>query len=321
MKVAVIGGAGFLGSHMVRALLAAGHEPVVVDNLSVGQKKWIPEGVQFIEYDITKAATRGVELVRLFEKCQWVMNYAAMPFVPDSYKWPCSVIASNFTGAVNCMIAAEAAGVDRFLQISSAEVYGNQEGGTSLDENSSLYPLSTYGLSKVAIDRYARISYYERDLPIITLRQFNCIGERETHPYVLPEILTQLSRSTNLKLGTNSNRDFMYAGDAVRMALELIEKGEPGQAYNLGSERSISIYSLAILAGEVVSKPDVEITYESARKRKLDLMHLKSNNAKIYSVIDSRPTVTLEEAIYKTWQYFVSNESKWDFKEVDYAAL
>jgi nucleoside-diphosphate-sugar epimerase len=173
--------------------------------------------------------------------------------------------------------------------------------------------------SKAAIDALVQVRWREAQTPVIALRQFNCIGERETHPYVVPEIVSQLneegmgkqrSRAT-VRLGNNSFRDFLYAGDAVRMAVELLEKGEFGQVYNLGSEEGIKIYDLAKRIGSLMGFRDVDVATDPARVRPWEIWHLQSDNSKIYSVIDARPTVPLEEALRRTIAYFQENGRKW----------
>ena len=146
------------------------------------------------------------------------------------------------------------------------------------------------------------------------MRQFNCVGERETHEYVIPEIIYQLHRNgLSIQLGNNSFRDFQYAGDAVAMAVELLEKGEFGEVYNMGSEEGVKIYDLAKLIGEVMGLGDVEIKVDEARVRPWEIWHLQSDNSKLYEIINTRPTVSLREGLQKTVDYFYKNDCIWDF--------
>ena len=144
------------------------------------------------------------------------------------------------------------------------------------------------------------------------MRQFKCIGERETHEYVVPVIIDQLSKGSEVKLGNNSYRDFQYAGDAVRMATELLEKGQFGEVYNMGSELGIQIYELAKLLGKLMNREAV-VTPDETRMRPWEIWHLQSDNTKLYSVIESRPKVTLLDALFRTVDYYRSNGNKWDY--------
>ena len=145
------------------------------------------------------------------------------------------------------------------------------------------------------------------------MRQFNCVGERESHPYVIPEIIYQMDQSNKIKLGNNSFRDFQYSGDAVRMAVELLEKGEFGEVYNMGSEGGIQIYDLARLIGKLMGHESVEIETDQSRVRPWEIWHLQSDNTKLYSVIGQKTPTPLEEALQKTIDYYVKNGRKWDW--------
>jgi nucleoside-diphosphate-sugar epimerase len=154
---------------------------------------------------------------------------------------------------------------------------------------------------------------------VIALRQFNCIGERETHPYVVPEIINQLAEQradyvAEVDLGNNSFRDFLYAGDAVAMAVELLEKGNFGEVYNMGSEYGIKIYELAKNIGRLMGFEKVEIVEDPARIRPWEIWWLCSCNEKIYSIISARPTISLEESLKRTIQWYTKQGMKWPWE-------
>ena len=209
------------------------------------------------------------------------------------------------------MIACEKANIDGLLQVSSAEIYGNMTG--KIKETDPVEPHSTYGVSKLAADGLVQVRWKEAKTKAIAMRQFNCVGERETHEYVIPEIISQLATSNKVKLGNNSFRDFQYAGDAVKMAVDLLENGEWGEVYNMGSEDGIKIYDLARKIGGLMGHNDIEIETDEDRIRPWEIWHLQSDNTKLYSVIESRPAVNLDEALKRTIDYFNKNENKWDW--------
>lgn len=349
-KCAVVGGAGFLGSHLVDFLIESRNcKVLVIDNLVAGRREFIHKDAHFVHHDITQSEEH---LQYLFEyhfsesdhpregPIDYVFNYAAYPYVPDSYARPLHVCNVNFFGAMKVINAAHAAGCKGILQVSSAELYGNDPAKTgALEKIPEWYPVnphSSYGASKAAIDGYCQVRWYEAKVPVIALRQFNCLGSRETHKYVVPEIIGQLAAQTVnfvwciddgcvskvtdkaqkgitpiVRLGNDSARDFMYAGDAVRMGVELLEKGNFGDVYNLGSESSIKIYDLAKLIGELMGFAEVRVEEDPARKRAWEIWHLASCNDKIYSTIESRPTVDLREALRRTIAYYEANGRKW----------
>jgi len=295
-NIAVIGGAGFLGSHLVDRLVEE-NNVLVLDNLITGRKDFIHPKAEFLWCDITHSES---SLRTIFEKYKidYVFNYAAEPYIPVSFQRPLHVFDINARGALMVMNAAQDAGVKRILQVSSAEIYGDATG--KINEQHPARSHSTYGASKLAIDNIVQARWREAKTPCIALRQFNAVGERDIlHPYIIPEIINQCLEGETIRLGNNSTRDFIYAGDAVAMAAELIEKGDCGEVYNLGSEEVIKMYDLAHMIGLLMGKK-VSVINEKARERPWEIWHLQSDNTKIYSTIQGRPKVSLAEALRRT---------------------
>lgn len=304
-KVAVIGGAGFLGSHLVNHLIDDRNcEVLVLDNLIAGKKEFIHPKANFVWCDITHSEA---ELRKIFEtyKIEYVFNYAAEPYIPVSFARPIHVFDINARAALMVMNAAQDAGVKGVLQVSSAEIYGSVDG--KIKETDNATPHSTYGAAKLAIDTLVQARWREAETPAIAMRQFNCYGERETHEYVIPVIIEQLSKSPHLSLGNNSSRDFQYAGDAVKMAVELLEKGQFGEVYNMGSQETTKIYELATIIGSLMGHKEIYIHIDPARVRPWEIWHLQSDNTKLYSVIETRPTVSFEEGLKRTINDYQKN--------------
>ena len=311
-NVCVVGGAGFLGSHLVNHLVRDRQcNVLVIDNLVTGKRNFVHPKATFEHYDITGSETHLRKLF-LHHEVEYVFNYAAEPYIPVSFERPIHVFNTNAFGAIKVINAASEAGCKGILQVSSAEIYGDQEG--AITEDSLVTPHSSYGASKAAIDFLVQARWREARTPVIALRQFNCLGERETHPYVVPEIISQLHKGSNIQLGNDSTRDFQYAGEAVAMATELLEEGEFGEVYNMGSQESISIYDLARTIASVMEVSNVSITHDSSRIRPWEIWHLQSDNTKLFSTIKLRPTVLLREAIEKTVNYFYRNKCVWGWE-------
>ncbi len=326
-NVAVVGGAGFLGSHLVDHLAKdRGCRVTVIDNLVTGRREFVHPDARFDHADITISESY---LYRLFKanKTDYVFNYAAEPYIPVSFERPKHVVDTNLTGAVNVINAAHEAGCEGILQVSSAEIYGDfvphhslVKQGNRIDEGVPVRPHSTYGASKAAVDFYVQCRWKEAQVPCIALRQFNCLGERETHPYVVPEVISQLCRGdgTRVYLGNNSFRDFLYAGDAVAVAAELMERGTFGEVYNLGSESGVHVYDLAEMVGKVMRLGRVLVMKEQSRVRPWEIWHLQSDNAKVREAVtrnglptrlDSLTPLTL--ALERTVEYFRDAGYKW----------
>lgn len=301
-NVCVIGGAGFLGSHLVDYLIEEENEVLVLDNLIAGRKDFVNPKAKFEWCDITHSE---MQLINIFRKCKidFVFNYAAEPYVPSSYDRPLHTLDINTRGALMVMNAAKETDVKGVLQITSAEIYGDLDGG--IREEDKVTPHSTYGATKACTDFLVQVRWREAASKTIALRQFNCLGERDIlHPYIIPEVIEQALKSDFVYLGNNTFRDFLYAGDQVRCAVELLEKGKFGEVYNLGSQEGIKIYDLAIMIGIFMGK-DLIIEEDEKRKRPWDIDHLLSDNSKIYSAIDCRPQVSFEEALRRTINSYI----------------
>lgn len=281
-----------------------------MDNLITGQKRFVHPQAEFIWCDITHSEE---QLTKIFtsHNIQYVFNYAAEPYIPVSFERPVHVFDINARGALLVMNAAQNAGVKGILQVSSAEIYGDAP-NHPIGEDHPPRPHSTYGASKLAIDALVQARWREAKTPAIAMRQFNCVGERETHEYIVPIIIEQVAHDTTVFLGNNSFRDFQYAGDAVCMAVELLEKGNFGEVYNMGSQEGIKMYDLATKIGKLMGK-DVTVVPDPARMRPWEIWHLQSDNKKLYETIKTRPQIPLEEALKRTISWYYSNGHKWDF--------
>ncbi len=317
--VAVVGGAGFLGSHLVEHLIVdRGCEVLVLDNLVTGRLEFLHPKAHFVHCDITGSERR---LFQLFQRCDYVFNYAAEPYIPVSFARPLHVFNTNAVGALQVINAAQEAGVTGILQVSSAEIYGEgRQDSKPLSEDTPTTPHSSYGAAKAAIDAMVQVRWKEAHTPCIALRQFNCVGERETHPYIVPEIISQLSQHTTntapvVRLGNNSYRDFLYAGDAVKLAVLLLERGSFGEVYNLGSETGIKMYDLAMLIGELMGFRNYRVEKDEERVRPWEIWHLQSDNSKLCKAFGTLgspiPMVPLRTALQKTIAWFEKNGRKW----------
>lgn len=316
----VVGGCGFLGSHLVKHLIEdRGCNVLVIDNLISGKKEFLHKDAEFVWADITGSEYQLYKLLKS-HKTRFVMNMAAEPYIPISFERPLHVFDINAMGALKVINSAQDAGCEGILTMSSGEIYG--EGGRSpgekIRETDQVFPHSTYGSAKAAIDNLIQVRWKEAKTPCIALRQFNCIGENDhVHPYICPELIRQIHNASGLdvevKLGNNSFRDFLYAGDAMKMATELLEKGQFGEVYNSGSQTGITMYELAKLIGEIMGKR-VSVVQDPTRVRPWEIWELLASCEKLYSIIDYRPQVSLQEALRIMVVDFHSNGSKWGWE-------
>jgi nucleoside-diphosphate-sugar epimerase len=187
-----------------------------------------------------------------------------------------------------------------------------------MDEKHPTLPLSTYAVSKLAADRLCFVFHHEHGIPVIILRPFNTYGPRETQPYVIPEIISQLARGKVVKLGNiKARRDFTYVEDVARGAVDLMESDIPdGEVVNLGSNKAYSVEELAHLVGELMGYDKIEIEIESTRLRPLDVGLLQCDYRKAKKYIDWEPKVDIREGLKRTIEWYMKNGRQWLYERL-----
>ena len=307
MRVLVTGGAGFIGSEVVHQLCREGHQVIVLDNESSGRKEYISStSARFVAGDICDDRLS----LRLLRRVDSVINLAAYPFIPDCYDSPEEFFRVNAMGSVqlmwNCVVTKEIA---RFVQISSSEVYGTSLcGEQAMDETHPTLPHSTYAASKLAADRAAHTMHKEHGLPAVILRPFNSYGPRVTQPYIVPEVISQLSVSDQVSLGnTTASRDFTFVSDTANAILRALTVEEAiGHTINIGSGKDISIGELVQLIAKIMGKK-CTIRHDSSRLRPNDVVKLKCCYDKAKRILAWDPTVPLEAGLTETVSWMQQN--------------
>ena len=314
-RVFVTGGAGFIGSTLVRELLKEKADVIVYDNFISGDVRNLKEVANDIE--IIQGDIRDPNLSKLLEKKEidFLFNLAALPYIQDCYNKPLEFFDVDAKGAMNVILAAKKADVKKIIQYSTSEVYGTAK-YVPIDENHPTLPLSTYAVSKLAADRICYTLSFEQEIPVVILRQFNTYGPRETQPYVIPEIMTQLSTSHKIKLGNiKARRDFVHVSDAARAAIMLMKaKQGIGDVFNCGSGNDYSIELLAKTIGDIFDKK-IEIVIDENRLRPLDVELLRANYFKLYKLTEWTPKINLEEGLNDLVEWFHDNNKKWLWEE------
>ena len=304
MKIVVTGGAGFIGSHVVEAYLAAGHQVTVVDNLHSGKRANVHPAARLVEMDITDPA-----LIDLFqaERPQVVNHHAANPSVSLSVREPVFDAVQNILGTIHVLEAARRAGVSKFIYISSGgAMYGNPE-YLPADEDHPSNPVSPYALSKHTGERYVRLYGQEHGLPWTSLRYANVYGPRQD-PLGEAGVISIFCQ--NLLEGVppeihwdgEQTRDFVYVGDCARANLLALESGD-GQAYNVGTGVGTSINALFATLVQVTGR---EVEPRHGPRRPGDARHSYLDCRKIERDLGWRAEVSLHEGLRRTWQYFLA---------------
>ena len=282
--ILVTGGAGFIGSHLVDALLAAGHGVRVLDNLSMGKLSNLPMGherLQVVEGDVADAE----QVAALVQGCDAVAHLAAVASVQASVEDPAGTHRSNFIGTLNVCEAMRRHGVRRVVFASSAAVYGNNGQGVAIAEGTPTQPLTPYACDKLASEQYLDFYRREHGLEPAIFRFFNVFGPRQdpSSPYSgVISIFTQRvqqGQAISVFGDGEQTRDFFYVADLVDVLLQgLLEPGVTHQPVNVGWQASVSLNQLLSEIGRLYGTLP-QVTYGPARAG--DIRHSLADNARL----------------------------------------
>ena len=302
-KILVTGGAGFIGSEVVKQLCENNNYVRILDNFSSGKKEYIinDDNIEIIKGDICDE-----EVVSKAVKDQeYVIHLAALPFIPDSYNYPKEFFQVNTLGSINVVWKSiQSKTVDKLVHISTSEVYGTAK-YVPMDEEHPTLPHSTYAVSKLAADRAVFTMHKEHGFPMTIIRPFNSFGPNVTQPYIIPEIINQLINGAEvLYLGNvESSRDFTFVSDTARgILLALFSDKAVGQTINIGSGYDIKIKDLSYLIAKIMGKK-IDIKIDPERYRPYDVNRLYSSNSKAKELISWYPIVPLEEGLKRTIEW------------------
>ena len=301
-EVLVTGGCGFIGSEIVKQLSQIGANVTIIDNLSSGKEKYI-QGLSNVKL-ITADLLDDDAIESIVKDKEYVINNAALPFIPDSYYIPKKFFDVNVNATISLALAViKEKKAKRFVHISSSEIYGTAR-YTPMDENHQTTPQSTYAVSKLAGERVVFTMYKEHNLPAVIIRPFNSFGPNITQPYIIPEIIRQMEKSDVIKLGNvNAKRDLTYVTDTARgIILSLVKEGVIGEVINVGSQRSYSIKDLVGLISEIMGKK-VSIEVDPSRFRPYDVDTLICNYERATKLLGWKPEITVKEGLEKTIEW------------------
>ena len=270
MRALVTGGSGFIGSNLVRALLARGDDVRVLDNFSTGSRAnlaGLEHDVQLVEgdlrsYERVHAAVRGAEVV---------FHQGALPSVPRSVQDPLTTTAVNIEGTLNVLLAARDEGVRRIVNASSSSVYGNT-GSLPRVETQAPDPISPYAVAKLAAERFCTSFSRVYGMEIVSLRYFNVFGPRQdpTSQYaaVVPRFIRAIADGEPVTIygDGDQSRDFTFVDNVV--AANLLAADAPdvgGEILNVATGESVTVNALADAIGAMLDMA-VEKAYEPARE-------------------------------------------------------
>ena len=187
-EVLLTGGCGFIGSEVTKQLSNLGSKITIIDNLSSGKEEYVKNisNVTLIKVDLNDKE----KIHELVKDKDYVIDLAALPFIPDSYFYPNEFFETNVNSTINLALAvSKEKKIKRFVHISSSEIYGSAR-HVPMDENHPTTPQSTYAVSKLAGERVVFTMHKEHNFPAVIIRPFNSFGPNITQPYIIPEIIS-----------------------------------------------------------------------------------------------------------------------------------
>jgi UDP-glucose 4-epimerase len=305
----VTGGAGFIGSELVRQLAALDHQVVVVDNLVNGKRENLedlpPDQVNLVVADIRDQERMG-ELIKGVD----VLFHLACLGVRHSIHSPLENHAVNATATLHLLAAARQAGVRRFVCVSSSEVYGTAR-WVPMTEEHPTYPMTVYGSSKLAGESYTRAFFLTYDYPTVIVRPFNAYGPRSHHEgdsgEVIPKFMLRcLAGRPMIIFGDGlQTRDFTFVSDTARGILAAGFCDEAiGHTINLGGGFEITMNDLARHVAIAVGKPEAIIVHDGARPG--DVRRLLVDTTRAKKLLGFEPNVTLQAGLVKLKEWYLA---------------
>jgi UDP-glucose 4-epimerase len=301
MKILVTGGAGFIGSHVVKLLLDQNHEVTVLDDLSNSTKESLDPRAHFVEGSILDQP----KLEETIPGHNVVIHMASMIEVGESVKHPVEFAENNIVGTIKLLEAMRVGGVKKIIFSSSACVYGNPESVPILESDKLGKQENPYGLTKVSMEQFCILYHTLYNFDVTILRYFNPYGPGELHTpesHAIPNFIkaTLEKKSIPLYWKGEQVRDFIFIDDlAMAHTLPLNLSGL--HIYNVGTENGVKVVDVI---KQIFNILGYEVPIEDKGERKGDVSSLVASSQKIKKELGWEPKVKLEEGLVKTIEFF-----------------
>lgn len=305
--VLVTGGAGFIGSNIADDLLTQGYDVSVFDNFSTGIEENLPKAIKLYKGDTSQQN----DLEKVFQnKFDVVFHIAGCASTINSFTNPLSDIYANFIGTVNIVNKCVENKIPRFIYASSMTVYGHPE-KLPINEEHPTKPISYYGITKYAAERYVHATAERTDLPFslnaTTFRMFNVYGERQslTNPYqgVMAIFIGNLLRGETVTIfgDGKQSRDFIYIKDVSKAWIDSIDNKKTfGNVYNLGFGQDISLHQLVETIAKIMGIEESSLKMIHKKARPGDQRHIRSDISKLKAALNWQPEYNLEDGLKRT---------------------
>ncbi|WP_407313722.1 SDR family NAD(P)-dependent oxidoreductase [Desulfosporosinus sp. SB140] len=312
-QVLVTGAGGFIGSHLTEALVKAGAKVRVFIRYNSRDGRGNLEDLDpqvLSEVEIVAGDLRDADVIeRSVKGCNTIFHLGALVGIPYSYKNPREVVETNIMGTFNILTAARDLGVDRVVHTSTSEVYGSAR-YVPIDEEHPLQGQSPYSASKIGADKLAESFYASYNLPVATVRPFNCYGPRQSARAVIPTLITQALAREEIRLGnTETLRDFTFVSDTVNGFIKAAQKqAAVGKVINVGSGQEISIGELAqVIIKSLQSTAKIVVDESRVRPSRSEVNRLLADNRLAKETLEWEPQVPLEEGVKRTMAWIATH--------------
>lgn len=310
-RTLVTGGAGFIGSNLVDALLERGHDVRVLDNFSTGDRRnlmHVAAAIEIVEGDM-RSFERAITAVR---GCDLVLHQGALPSVPRSVRDPLTSNDTNATGTLNILLAAREMGVQRVVYASSSSCYGLTPGDIKR-EDMPVAPLSPYGVSKFSGEAYCRSFTEVYGLETVALRYFNVFGPRQNpvseYAAVIPNFIAAalLGERATIYGDGEQARDFTYIDNVIAANLAAATvPGIAGEVFNIACGRRSTINELVAAISDIAGT-EIQTRYEPARPGEVRTSQADVTKARDW--LGYKPRIDLREGLARTFEYFTHDRS------------
>jgi nucleoside-diphosphate-sugar epimerase len=305
-RVLVTGGAGFIGSNLVRGLLERGDDVRVLDNFSTGNRA----NLEGLDVDIVEGELRSYERVHnAVRGTEIVYHLGALGSVPRSVQDPLTSSAVNVEGTLNVLLAARDEGIRRVVFSSSASVYGSSR-VMPTPESSPPDPVSPYGVAKLAAERYCvSFSRVYESFETVVLRYFNVFGPRQSpfsqYAAAVPLFITKIAAGDAIDVygDGEQSRDFTYVGNVVDATIRAGEaEGASGEIFNVAAGAPASVNRVAETIAEIVGKP---VQRRQLPPRAGDLRDSWADLSKSERVLGYAPEIALADGLRRTIEFLL----------------
>ena len=311
--VLVTGGCGFIGSHLVEALLAANATVRVLDAYNSSSSKGHLEGVDHANLTVSLGDVADPFFVReLAEGADTIFHLAALIGIPYSYSAPAHYVATNIGGTLSVLEAARNLGTRRVVHTSTSETYGSAQ-YTPIDERHPAVGQSPYAATKIGADQLA-ISYFRSfDTPVTVCRPFNTFGPRQSLRAIVPTLMAQALFADVIELGDGSPiRDLNYVADTVSGFLALAEADEvEGEVFNIGSGIGRKIRDVVdVVQDSAGTRKPVRADPERLRPSKSEVTELVCDYSRATSAFGYKPTTDFRVGVDRVRDYLLSHRPR-----------